>query len=325
MGEHDSEKLPSLGQLIEAKLGFKLPTLALPQTAKNLDRAVARLVLAGSDNLAARIDRNTASLNARSQADAKLIEGAGDVARSALDSIEDRAEKFATADAILKQENRESIVRGAIEQLSMLGEEATESASEISQDWLNSFSATAENKSSDEIRSLFSRILAGEIRAPGSFSLRSLSLLSTIDQVDAVLIHKIFGYVILGQLIFKDIAGIKFIEYLKLENMSVLDGASGSGLSLTISNELENIKITYQNKIIFVDPHESKKIKFSNICILTDFGSQLYNLFENYIFDDEYVERIASEIRPQTKSIEVADILMRYNDGSIAHGPRLPV
>jgi hypothetical protein len=113
VGEPNS--LPTLGDVIEAKLGFRLPTIALPQTVKNADKAFARLVLSGADNLVARINRSTEAISARSAADTKAISTAGNVAADAIETIEDRAEKFRIADSILKQKNRESIFSGAIE------------------------------------------------------------------------------------------------------------------------------------------------------------------------------------------------------------------
>ncbi len=140
MEEQKQAPLPSLGELIEAKLGFRLPSVALPQTLKNIDKAIQRLVLAGSTNLAARIDRNTAAVEARSRADVGAIDGAGQLTRNALMSIEGRAEQFLIADAVLKQENRESILRGAIEHIEQHPEKQTEN-SRASADHVGSYPA----------------------------------------------------------------------------------------------------------------------------------------------------------------------------------------
>ena len=53
---------------------------------------------------------------------------------------------------------------------------------DISDDWLNQFRDVACQKSSEEAQDLFSKVLAGEIRKPGSFSLRALTTLSDMDQ-----------------------------------------------------------------------------------------------------------------------------------------------
>lgn len=53
---------------------------------------------------------------------------------------------------------------------------------DISDDWLNRFRESACQKSSEEAQELFSKVLEGEIRKPGSISLKSLTTLADIDQ-----------------------------------------------------------------------------------------------------------------------------------------------
>ena len=53
---------------------------------------------------------------------------------------------------------------------------------DVDQDWLNHFASYAERASSEGVRHLWARVLAGEIRRTGSFSLSSLRLLSELDQ-----------------------------------------------------------------------------------------------------------------------------------------------
>ena len=53
---------------------------------------------------------------------------------------------------------------------------------EVDQDWLNHFAGYAEKASSGEVQNLWAKVLAGEIRRSGSFSLSSLRLLSELDK-----------------------------------------------------------------------------------------------------------------------------------------------
>src|SRR5690554_5909278 len=61
----------------------------------------------------------------------------------------------------------------------------------ISDDWLNAFEKEAVQKSSDEMKMLFGKILAGEIRKPASFSIRTLKLLGQLDNQAASIFHKL--------------------------------------------------------------------------------------------------------------------------------------
>lgn len=52
-------------------------------------------------------------------------------------------------------------------------------------DWLNTFENESCQKSSEEMQERFARVLAGEIRNPGTFSIRAIKLLGEIDSETA--------------------------------------------------------------------------------------------------------------------------------------------
>ncbi|MEX0779231.1 MAG: DUF2806 domain-containing protein [Balneolales bacterium] len=62
---------------------------------------------------------------------------------------------------------------------------------DISDDWLNSFREQAILKSSDEMRIIFGKILAGEIVKPGSFSIRSIQIMGQLDVKPAMLFRRL--------------------------------------------------------------------------------------------------------------------------------------
>ena len=62
--------------------------------------------------------------------------------------------------------------------------------SEIDEDWLENFDAEARKKNTTEMQSYFAKILAGEIIAPNSFSIKSLRILGNMDKQVARLFQK---------------------------------------------------------------------------------------------------------------------------------------
>ena len=56
-----------------------------------------------------------------------------------------------------------------------------ESGETISDDWLNAFETEARQKSTEEMQIFFGKILAGEIRKPGSYSTRTVKILASLD------------------------------------------------------------------------------------------------------------------------------------------------
>jgi hypothetical protein len=57
----------------------------------------------------------------------------------------------------------------------------------ISEDWLNAFESEAAQMSSEQMQRLFGKILAGEIRRPASYSIKTLKLMAQVDNRAAAL------------------------------------------------------------------------------------------------------------------------------------------
>ena len=60
----------------------------------------------------------------------------------------------------------------------------------VDEDWLNMFAKYAEDASTEKMQDLWARVLAGEIRNPSRFSLRTLGFLSEFDSTIASLFEK---------------------------------------------------------------------------------------------------------------------------------------
>ena len=63
--------------------------------------------------------------------------------------------------------------------------ESSENAAPPSDDWLNAFIRFAEDASSEKLRDLFARILAGEVLRPGAFRVSTLRAVSELDHETA--------------------------------------------------------------------------------------------------------------------------------------------
>lgn len=158
------ENLPTFYDLISNWLGVQLPTWPLPQTRKNLDKAIGKILLAAGENVEARIKANTGEAKTRGKIN---IEGL-----------------YRTEEEKRKIGNRAEAIRIAVEELNE-NHPSADAGADIDDDWLNLFVRLAEDKSSEELQGLFGRILAGEIRKPGSFSLRTIQFISTLSKEDA--------------------------------------------------------------------------------------------------------------------------------------------
>src|SRR5215475_3413224 len=97
-----------------------------------------------------------------------------------------------------KQANMEEIIRRALPLLNDDSEPA-----HVETDWITDFFDKCRLISDEEMQFLWSRILAGEANAPGSFSKRTISFLSFLDKSDAQIFTQLctFGWEIGRQVV----------------------------------------------------------------------------------------------------------------------------
>jgi hypothetical protein len=96
-------------------------------------------------------------------------------------ALVNRSVNFFGAKLLREQINRESIMEQATEELKN-DPPKEDSKEEIDEDWLEMFSRIAETKSNKDVQLFLAKILAGEIRKPGTFGAKTIQILSTLDQ-----------------------------------------------------------------------------------------------------------------------------------------------
>ena len=66
----------------------------------------------------------------------------------------------------------------------------------VEEDWLTRWRDSASQVSAEELQTLWGRVLAGEIKSPGTFSLRTLEFLKNLSKEDARRIEKLAPFVV---------------------------------------------------------------------------------------------------------------------------------
>ena len=179
-----------------------ISTLNFPvQVARNVGKTLGRLCSAAVDVPVAYLERITAETRTVTEVQNNLIrENAGQIARKMNVPSEyvHRAEiKFAEK-IVREQINVDKISAVAMAELqrpapgSSTNQHRDSGKDEpISDEFLNSFEEEARQKSSEDMQLLFGRILAGEIRKPGAFSIRTLKVLGEVEQGVAILFKRV--------------------------------------------------------------------------------------------------------------------------------------
>jgi hypothetical protein len=96
-----------------------------------------------------------------------------------------RSEQRELCQSIRQQRNIEAIVQGA---MFMLPESVNEQP--VDEDWTADFFEQCKNVSNEKMQSVWSKVLAGEVTHPGSFSRRTLSFVRKLSQREADLFTK---------------------------------------------------------------------------------------------------------------------------------------
>jgi hypothetical protein len=288
--------LPTLSDWLAGWLGFQLPVIPMPQTVKNIDKAVGKILLAAGENAEARIKANTGRAKAKGKIE---VEGL-----------------YRTEEDRRKLENRAAIVKVAVDEINegRAGIENADAKTEIDDDWLNMFARFAEDKSSEELKGLFGRILAGEIRNPGAFSLRTIQFLSTLSKSDAHDVSKFLSYALSGQFVplFEPATvGPHIHDRIKMQELGLATHASIIG-GLAWSIEVvpgQNLLFNGTGLGILVENQSTHSVAFQLECqVLTKPSQELMQIANPPATPIEYLKAVAQVVFEKIRAEHADDL-----------------
>ena len=152
-----------------------------------LSEPITKLVEVVSNAVGAVYEPTRIRRRAKAEADTALIAAAG---REAVSTLERRSRARVAAVEARRQRNIESVVRGAADLLP-----SSVSREPVDEDWVIAFFEQCQDVSNDQMQTLWSRILSGEVTKPGSFSLRTLAAVKTLSRHDADLFSRFCAFV----------------------------------------------------------------------------------------------------------------------------------
>jgi hypothetical protein len=159
-------------------------------------------------------------------------------------------------------------------------------AENINDDWLYRWRDYTGNVSSDDLQRMWGKVLAGEVKAPGTYSLRCLDFLRNLSQEEAALIESMCSLVI-DSFIWRPTVSydlpIQFDRLLDLEELGLLTGVSSTGLSVTVTDDhtthLGWIRPLVSNGKCLVVKNDNKSASLSiPVYTITRLGKQIIGL-----------------------------------------------
>lgn len=182
----------------------------------------------------------------------------------------------------------------------------------VDEDWLFRWREYAGAVSAEELQNLWGRLLAGELKSPGRFSLRTLEFLKNLSSQEAIEIARLSPFVIADVVVRDDALldpeGITFGYLLGLQQLGVVSGVEAISLELTlksmITERFVRALVSHGKALIVTAEDRSKEIKLS-VYQLTSIGRQLFRLgtFEP---NERYLRAVGEKVRGQGFDVQLA-------------------
>lgn len=227
-----------------------------------------------------------------------------------------------------RQSNIEKITQYAAEDLDDTEEVGSERPDS---DWTTRFFRIAEDITTDEMQALWGKVLAGEVKRVGSFSLRTLDILKNISKKEAEAFVRVARIAITSgdgdkaflltynhAKITEEQFGIHFVDLLLLREIGLL---TPNELGLLTSPSKEDVKLAYScgSTCIFIRKPADKPEHKIDVVAFTEIGKQLLQLVDREPADTKYIEKFASSFQAAGMAVKSGEITHWKNDNSFEH------
>lgn len=220
--------------------------------------------------------------------------------------LPDRTSERALFQSQNQQLNIESVVRRTAE---ILKTETSVAKEPVNRDWAVRFFNIVKDVSTKELQLLWSKILAGEIKQPGGFSLRTLEMIRNLSKEEAEIINKVANYTFLGSdTAFIPKVGMDFLKekgiikpvtsfLLKEIGVWIHEEGYGTAINYTESSKEDNPIFTYGDTIFKIDFTEEvvDGDLLLDIRSFSKSGTEIIKII-NPIVDHEYLNFILKNV-----------------------------
>ena len=267
------------------------------ETYANRVRSQSRLEATVFDNAADRL--------------AGMIDGDADAARLIDEVVTSQIHLLA---------NKKNVAQRALGYLtapsSRTGPEPKAESAEVDPDWLNYFGGHAEKASTEKVRDLWARVLAGEIRNPGSFSLMTLRFLAELDRQIALWFQEETAFRFMGKYILPptDYTGERLERLNFLEQVGLLHHvAPVGGICHVFKPDTNGLRAVFEGNLclrIYLD----REVRL-NVIGLTRVGKEIATILPP-VDPRAVFAKLATVLHGEVKSMDVCQIL-EENQGHV--------
>ena len=192
-------------------------------------------------------------------------------------------------------------------------------------DWTARFFNCAQDISSEDMRKIWAKILAGEVERSGKTSLRTMETLRNMTKRDAELFEKIAGFIIGSEFIFynyNDInyGAIDFDDILHLEDCGLIK-AQGLIRKIHWKNE-EKPVFTYRDDALMITG-VGKTLEIP-VCALTTAGKELSQIVQG-TKQMEYLQYFSRFLQSRNYQLFYLEVAKTLPDGQFKYSKRTKI
>ena len=152
------------------------------------------------------------------------------------------------------------------------------SGTAVDPDWTSRFFSAAQEISNEEMQQLWGRLLAGEIAAPGSFSLRALDCLRNMTSAEARIFSEVCDFAI---------SDLSLPAFLISPYPPDNAGAIGVSMLRTVTQQVHKIREAY----------EKREINYDKLIFLSELNLINFTRGEECVFKSESSDRFFITVR----------------------------
>ena len=273
---------------------------------------------AEAKRITAQADADALQIIADAQAKARqsLIESGQGTLEISQDGIQQRIE-------FQERKRQSNIVSVARDAAAELGDKEVLNH-EPDPDWTARFFDSVQDVSSEDLRSIWAKILSGEVETPGRTSLRTLSILKDMSRSDAEALAKCAEYRI-SSFVFMDsyrkLSGDEGgARFLQLGEIGLTYPSMSAGYTLELGIEGRHIE-EYQRQLLLIEGPPRTEIEAGvgvDAAIFTRSGLELAKFCERNL-SFEYLSLVAKLLQEKGCVLKAAPIRERHPDGGFAY------
>ena len=247
----------------------------------------------------------------RDNPDMEVVYVAGEInaRKRTPEELAQRAEQRMYSDSIRQEMNIENVIDLAAKELQHASGVSDES---VDDDWITRLFSIVKDVSSEDMQYVWGKILAGEIVAPGSFSLRTIETIRNMGKNDAEIYQKILPLVVTignqkvitsSQRVLQN-HGVKYSDIMLLDECGLVNSSGALSMNHTLSPAM-NVMYYTDERILLIKNNSSTELKLSvGVYTLTKAGIELFNIL-SHGYDNSYILEYAAEIRNQNKKVDI--------------------